>query len=633
MEPKAKRIRGWKLEMAKEAGGSEPLLKGEQEVPSALGTLLLTMWSHGHISAKAMQELAHMAILDGATHPELAQIVSTGHWGEIPGNVHRDIMTHYCQDIKLTPAIHVQVPVLEPKTSKVLVEDASIFLPHILFSDLAHHYPDQFHNLFGTQDLQSFWKGVEKVKDDRLYQHPICLDERHGTYTNCVQEKQKTIPLFIHCDGVEFQSRDSLQVWNWGGLLCQYHSLAAHFLVSAIPKACTTESTWDPIMEWVTWSLEALLKGYHPEVGPKNEPLLKGSPFHALKGLPLTPGNYRAVVWAVQGDHEMYSNTVHLPHWNATSPCWDCDCKQPFSKGTPCEKGKSFKIVKEGKQRFIYVDTKAALLKGKTNHPLFSVPGLTTRMVRHDGLHVLFVRGVCAHLVGSILHYMAFFDGKGVQSVKPSERLAFIFEEIQEVYKRSSAPTRLTNLKLSMICDVAKPHKQFAKLDCKGAGMKHLCVALLPVIKNMLDRKQEQHRDMVSALQCMVDLIQLFDRIGIFPSSKEYMQARNLEKRFFAHYDSLNIWAQENDRLLFHLVMKHHTLHHMVRDSQFLNPRNCWNFRAEDFVGKISRLGASVAMGVKSTKMSQKINAKYRILLHLQLVRLGFGLVSCQDDP
>ena len=95
------------------------------------------------------------------------------------------------------------------------------------------------------------------------------------------------------------------------------------------------------------------------------------------------------------------------------------------------------------------------------------------------------------------------------------------------------------------------------------------------------------------------------------------MQARNLEKRFFAHYGSLNIWAQENARLLFHLVMKHNTLHHMVRESQFLNHRNCWNFRAEDFVGKISRLGASVAMGVKSTKMSQKINAKYRIRLHL----------------
>ena len=91
-----------------------------------------------------------------------------------------------------------------------------------------------------------------------------------------------------------------------------------------------------------------------------------------------------------------------------------------------------------------------------------------------------------------------------------------------------------------------------------------LCGPILPVIKNMLDRKQEQHKDMVSALQWMVDLIQPFDRLGNFPSSKEYMQARNLEKRFFAHYDSLNICAQENDRLLFHLVMKHHTLHQLV---------------------------------------------------------------------
>ena len=264
------------------------MLKGQNQAPSALGTLLLTMWNHRHMSAKGMQEIAHMAILDGATHPELAQIASAGLWGEIPGNVHRDVMAHYCQDISISPAIHVQVPVLEPKSSKVLVEDASIFLPHILFSDLAHHYPDQFHNLFGTQDLQPFWTGVEKVKDDRLYQHPICLDERQGEYTKSVQNKQKTIPIFMHCDGVEFQSRDSLQVWNWGGLLNQYHSLASHFLVSAIPKACTTEDTWDPIMAWVTWSLEALLKGYHPEVGPDNEPLLKGSPFHALKGLPLT---------------------------------------------------------------------------------------------------------------------------------------------------------------------------------------------------------------------------------------------------------------------------------------------------------------------------------------------------------
>ena len=267
MEPKAKRIRDWKLEMTKEAGGSEPLLKGEQGVPSALGTLLLTMWSHGHMSPHGNPRWCHPPW----TGP------NSIYWplGGIPGNVHRDVMAHYCQDTKLTPAIHVQVPVLEPKSSKVLLGDASIFLPHILFSDLAHHYPDQFHNLFGTRDLQSFWKGVEKVKDDRLYRHPICLDERHGAYTNCVQEKQKnnsSLHPMWWCWVPEQGFPTSLEL-GWAPVSISF---------PAIPKACTTENTWDPIMEWVTWSLEALLKGYHPEVGPRNEPW-KGHPFMPWK--------------------------------------------------------------------------------------------------------------------------------------------------------------------------------------------------------------------------------------------------------------------------------------------------------------------------------------------------------------
>ena len=632
MEPKAKRLRGFRLEQEK-AKGRDPLFKGGMaEKPSALGTLLLTLWSHGQLSPKAIQEIAYMAMMHGASHPELAKIGSSGNWGGTPGNCHRDVMTHFCQGSRLNLPAQVQVAVLDPKISKVLVEDAAVFLPHLLFSDLGHHYPEQFQKVFATDKLEEFWKGVEKTKDDRLVQHPIC-QKGEALIKGSVQKKETTIPLFLHCDGVEFQSRDTLLVWNWGCLLNHFHSLASHFLLSAIPKACTTEDTWEPLMAWITWSLEALLKGYHPELGPDKQPLMKGSIFEKLKGLPLTPGHYRAVVWAVQGDHEMYSNILGLPHWNSKNPCWDCDCSQPFTKGHPCSKGKSFKLLKEEEQKYVYMDTAAALVKGRSSHILFSVPGLTTRMVRHDGLHVLFVRGVCSHLVGSILHFLCYFDGKHKQSVKPTDRLALIFDQVQSVYREKQSPTRLTNLKLSMITDPKKPHAQFAKLDCKGAEMKHFCCAFLPVLKTLLDAGIPEHKDMIDALQAMVGLVELFDSIGYFPTSKQYAKARDLEKRFFHHYSSLSQWADKNDRLLFHVVMKHHTCHHMIRDSCFLNPKFCWNFRSEDFVGKISRLGASVAMGVKSTKMSQKIAAKYQILLHMQLSRLGFDDVTFFDDP
>ena len=120
-----------------------------------------------------------------------------------------------------------------------------------------------------------------------------------------------------------------------------------------------------------------------------------------------------------------------FPTGTAKNPCWDSDCSQPFTKGLPCSNGKSFKLLKEEEQKYVYMDTAAALVKDRSSHSLFSVPGLATRMVRHDGLHALFVRGVCSHLVGSIVHFLCYFDGKQKQSVKPTDRLALIFDQVQ----------------------------------------------------------------------------------------------------------------------------------------------------------------------------------------------------------
>ena len=71
----------------------------------------------------------------------------------------------------------------------------------------------------------------------------------------------------------------------------------------------------------------------------------------------------------------------------------------------------------------------------------------------------------------------------------------------------------------------------------------------------------------------------------------------------------------------------------MVQSSCDLNPRACWNFRSEDFVGRISTLGASVVHGVKSTRLCGKISNKYKALLRLQLHRLGFENVDMEEDP
>ena len=86
-------------------------------------------------------------------------------------------------------------------------------------------------------------------------------------------------------------------------------------------------------------------------------------------------------------------------------------------------------------------------------------------------------------------------------------------------------------------------------------------------------------------------------------------------------YQWPNVWSEECGRTSFHIVIKHHTFLHLAKDAWFH-----WCFKAEDYVGHISTLTNSVSMGVKATRLSQKVAPKHRILVHLLLTRQGFSL-------
>ena len=74
MEPAAKRLRGWQKDMEKHI--HRPLAKGSEN-QSALCTKLLQLWSTGRLSATAVQELAHCAVLDGADHAAKVETLET----------------------------------------------------------------------------------------------------------------------------------------------------------------------------------------------------------------------------------------------------------------------------------------------------------------------------------------------------------------------------------------------------------------------------------------------------------------------------------------------------------------------------------------------------------------------------
>ena len=342
-------------------------------------------------------------------------------------------------------------------------------------------------------------------------------------------------------------------------------------------------------MEWICWSFAALQSGLHPTHDPKGNPLKKGSPFFLEKGTPLANG-FKGVVWVIQGDHEWFSNSLKLPHWASLHPCWECNAKK-----NPVPEKMWYKTLDKGKQGWKKITHEEALKKAPSGHILFSgvIPGLSTKMVRGDCLHIIFTKGVLGHLLGSILHYFLWYDGVGVsQAVPPETRLGTIFQALQQEYVTQAIPTRISNLRMTMITNPKEPHKTWANLDLKASETKWFLMAFAPVLKELVTLEKEHEAAMLHAVDKMAELIRLFDQGDVFLTEAEWVKAMELGDGFLKKYDFLSAWALEKGRQLFHIVMKHHTFQHLVENAKFLNPKTHWTFSSEDFVGKISTLTA-----------------------------------------
>ena len=63
-------------------------------------------------------------IQDGAIHEDLVAIAQTGNWGAQPGNAHRQLVNHFCSNVKIAESFDVWVPCTHPKTNKDALEKA-----------------------------------------------------------------------------------------------------------------------------------------------------------------------------------------------------------------------------------------------------------------------------------------------------------------------------------------------------------------------------------------------------------------------------------------------------------------------------------------------------------------------------
>ena len=191
------------------------------------------------------------------------------------------------------------------------------------------------------------------------------------------------------------------------------------------------------MVRWISWSFMAQCMGKLPNEDPDGKPCEKAGHW-------ITPQKFRFVVWRLEGDHEYFSNVLGLPHWAKHEMCWDCDSHVLVP-------GKHWNNL-DGHSWVV-----KTLAECRTNpvsdHALFKLPGVTSKNVCHDALHVVFNHGILAHILGGMLLLLCWTEPSGVrQPVPPENRLALIWQKIQQYYKEHLSTTRLRNLKLKMCC-------------------------------------------------------------------------------------------------------------------------------------------------------------------------------------
>ena len=164
---------------------------------SHLAGRLLQLWAWGSITAKRVQELAHLALQDGLEHEDIRRLARLGNYGQHAQNAQRDLLHWMEAHLGAMPhVIHASIPLVTPHTQAMQYMDLPIVPLHRMMAHMFEHWPQEFAaRLAGkTGALEGFGQNVRGA-DPRWLQWVPHLSARDDYLQHC-------IPIALHGDGV-----------------------------------------------------------------------------------------------------------------------------------------------------------------------------------------------------------------------------------------------------------------------------------------------------------------------------------------------------------------------------------------------------------------------------------------------
>lgn len=567
-------------------------------------TLLLSKWSWGVLSAVEVQQmaLACRRMRGDIDEPELDAVAACGAFGTSPSHTHRDLTRAFCKQLLPPDAQSVPIPYVDPKSDKLTAiwgETCVFFAQDWLHCLQQPNLAAEMELVFGISCLEHFWRST-RPDDPKLGAHITA----HRNW------QRTTIPITLHGDGAAYQDRDSLMTVSLSGLLKGGTTEECSLFLASYPKSATSKSsqpgedTWMVLWRWIAWDLGCLLRNRFPNVDAYGRAWPPGSKRAGLAGQPILRGEWRCVLWALQGDMEFFYNQIKLTSWQtpATVPC----C--PFCHGNKSDMNwYDFRAAADWKE--------TGPSQTELSHPLFQIPGVSLHTVSLDWLHVVDL-GAASLAVANVLFDIV------VKNNTPAERAARLGEVTAAILcHRPEHGSQVTSFDLKNFCNPRALTTEYPALRfLKAAEIRGMIPEIARLCRERCDGSvwgMHQLR-MIDALAAAYRAIHDGD---VVLRGADFERLRAAVGTFLLEYSYLSRCALDAGRVVYNVIPKCHYMHHLMVSAQWLNPRFTWCYTGEDLVGKASVLAHSCSMGTPCYSVPEKMMQKYRLAMHIQWSR------------
>ena len=613
---------------------------------SVLGEFLLELWAFGEMSATRLQTIAMKATQDHDSSPNLlTTLAGFGSKGEHPSNTHRDLLKYAiarCPEVPKPMKINVPMVYrrfkLGPAVELPGSCEHSMHTPFDWFSFLYKSKPESFRARFlGGQAgeipdiLESFWGAIPE--SDLRKSHLRSEFRARADYVDDRSCFRRAVPIVLHGDGVPC-AQMSMDTLSWGGYMgLQLSTLDSKILISGLLNRTVGKDTKEVYNAAIAWSLTMLWSGKFPELDVRGEPWDVTSPYASCGGHELCPGHALfGAIWVIKGDMDWLSNSLNLEHSASHQMCVWCRANdiEPEDQELIDRYGDDSTpwndIESDAEWRsttYLSADQWFLCHGGRLGcHPILSVPGASGLSVMVDALHTLDL-GLTHHILGNTLFCLCWKDHYFGPGLSASQRLDRCWARIEKQYKDRGTVSRVGALSLTSFTNPQKPHQVYPCLATriKAADSRHLVPILSSIFDDVCDRGGEEDLRISALLQALTQVYEAMDCHEPTLPPRDLAKFQSKMAETLHHYRWLCARAIAAHVSLWNEVPKHHYCQHLADQAAQQNPRYCWTYPDEDFMGYVKSITEACLAGTKAHRATEKVLEKWGFGVAMRMSR------------